>query len=591
MTNTSLFVQLFVGFLLSVALADSNCPIKLDPTKVVAKHGDPVSINCTAEGEHEGMGFEASENGTGTIMVNHLTWSVTSVDPSIAVLCYITPSLGNSAFKALTLFCTWVKNGQKINSSLPLSREDAGIYSVEAEGLSSREKNVSVRILYGPELSCSSNYTALEHSKFSLSCTVGVDLGNITRDDAGNYTLVASTGQQTVTQTFEVIVHYSNFILGSSVSLKCSARGNPRPKYSWIYYNTTNVSEENDDGVSILVIHNATTFNIGSYTCLASNEHGTVSKTARLTTEGAQQECPLQIIPAERMVLEYNSESKRATCTTSSTENLKEIYWRDNGGHITSGLLDIIPDTRNWDAKPAVCEAGFKGIGLCSKRLDIILYKKPDSVFIRIQRGSETLEDFIQEGEYTLNCLITSVAPAKYVWVRWFRGNESFTPQKVHVSCIECDINETRTSVNMSFSTNITVNRTHNEMTFSCEAALNLSEVQNITFPASRPLNTTVYYEPVINTTKLSSPVPVFSGYAEDLKCEAEGNPRPKITWNSSLTGPLEHSDGVLPVTQKGLYTCIATNLIGSDFHKVEVIEKGKTILLLLMLVLMNSSR
>lgn len=74
--------------------------------------------------------------------------------------------------------------------------------------------------------------------------------------------------------------------VGSTVWLKCSSMGNPRPKYSWNYYQTANVMEENEDGVSRLLIHNATAYNMGSYTCHAWNDRGNVSKTARVSVKG-----------------------------------------------------------------------------------------------------------------------------------------------------------------------------------------------------------------------------------------------------------------------------------------------------------------
>lgn len=74
--------------------------------------------------------------------------------------------------------------------------------------------------------------------------------------------------------------------VGSSMWLKCSSVGNPRPQYFWDYYRADNVREENEDGVSRLLIHNAAEYNVGSYTCHAWNERGNVSKTARVTVKG-----------------------------------------------------------------------------------------------------------------------------------------------------------------------------------------------------------------------------------------------------------------------------------------------------------------
>lgn len=74
--------------------------------------------------------------------------------------------------------------------------------------------------------------------------------------------------------------------VGSATWLKCSAAGKPRPKYSWTYFQSANVVEENEDGVSRLLIHDATAYNMGLYTCHAWNERGNVSKTARVTVKG-----------------------------------------------------------------------------------------------------------------------------------------------------------------------------------------------------------------------------------------------------------------------------------------------------------------
>ena len=74
--------------------------------------------------------------------------------------------------------------------------------------------------------------------------------------------------------------------VGSAVWLKCSSTGNPRPTYSWSYYQAGNVINENDDGVSRLLINSTTAYNMGLYTCQASNEKGNVSKTVRVTVKG-----------------------------------------------------------------------------------------------------------------------------------------------------------------------------------------------------------------------------------------------------------------------------------------------------------------
>lgn len=74
--------------------------------------------------------------------------------------------------------------------------------------------------------------------------------------------------------------------VGSDVSLKCSSKGNPQPEYFWEYYNSSNVAEKHEDGVTYLSITNATAKNMGLYTCRVENNIGNVSKTVKLTVEG-----------------------------------------------------------------------------------------------------------------------------------------------------------------------------------------------------------------------------------------------------------------------------------------------------------------
>lgn len=84
--------------------------------------------------------------------------------------------------------------------------------------------------------------------------------------------------------------------IGSDARLKCSSSGNPRPNYIWNYYRTSNVREESEDGVSNVLIHNATAYNMGSYTCNASNGIEHVYKTVRLIVRGKLSLCLINIM-------------------------------------------------------------------------------------------------------------------------------------------------------------------------------------------------------------------------------------------------------------------------------------------------------
>lgn len=200
----------------------------------------------------------------------------------------------------------------------------------------------------GPKLTCNDSQTVRENDPFKLNCIVEghpkpnltlykedeeVQLPDkLTRKDGGFYKIHASINQQTVESHINIsvickslffffkqipsqsisllcltfVTFPSNLFklsssdppsqiseledsvvkVGSDVWLKCSSKGNPQLEYLWEYYNSSNVAEKHEDGVTYLSITNATAENMGVYTCRAKNEIGNVSKTVKLSVEG-----------------------------------------------------------------------------------------------------------------------------------------------------------------------------------------------------------------------------------------------------------------------------------------------------------------
>ncbi|XP_028267964.1 hemicentin-2 [Parambassis ranga] len=494
---------------------------------------------------------------------------------------------------------TWHKDGQPIDPFMPLSRDTAGMYKLQAQGNSDIEKDIRVLVLYEPVLACPSTYTALEDTTHNLTCVVKgypqpvviwfkdgeeVELPErLTRSDTGQYLITASNNLSSINVTVDITVLYppseiveledSEVHVGSPVWLKCSSMGNPRPEYNWTYFQTDNVLEENEDGVSRLHIENTTGINTGSYTCHAWNHMGNVTKTVRVTVKGTEPECPITITPST-MVMQHQSGRQIATCmaTSSSSSNLQEIYWTSTKGTIADNTTWWPDSHKDWDARP-VCKATFKGIGQCHKTLNFILYKTPDSVSIyRLDNYSSVEED----KELQLQCDIINVAPAQALTVEWYLGNESINTVSVRkIVCGEhnnADCSSSRSPVNVSSTVNITLNRNHSEAEISCVARLNLgSDELEPPLLKSNVLNITVFYKPSINTTKLPETVPVFTGYTVNLICEADGHPAPVIQWYSSSKGSIV-GEGRLIVSEEGMYNCTATNEVGSTSHVVQVI-------------------
>uniref|UniRef100_A0A8C1F5Z7 Ig-like domain-containing protein n=1 Tax=Cyprinus carpio carpio TaxID=630221 RepID=A0A8C1F5Z7_CYPCA len=89
------FVYLFaVSQLVSLAGAQSECPLQLDPQRVVVRYGGSVAVNCYTSVLHKGMGWEASEGAVPmTRNQNLITWRVSELTEwDIKPVCYINPN-------------------------------------------------------------------------------------------------------------------------------------------------------------------------------------------------------------------------------------------------------------------------------------------------------------------------------------------------------------------------------------------------------------------------------------------------------------------------------------------------------------------
>lgn len=300
-------------------------------------------------------------------------------------------------------------------------------------------------------------------------------------------------------------------------------------------------------------------------------------------TPSARRECPIYITP-DRMVIQYQSRGQlSATCKPTSTDSshVKEIYWQDwQRARVKS--TSWFPDTdKDWDPKP-VCTATFYVIKPCSKHLNFTLYKTPDNVSIHLVGNRSSVWE---ERMFQLRCDITNVAPAENLVVRWYRGNETFEPlikDSLRVTgCppdngTDCDISNVRSPLSVSSTISVTLNRTQNGTGYRCGAQLDLGREGPQPPPdmMSVPLKISVFYKPMINTTKLPKKVPVFKGYPEELVCEADGHPPPEIKWVYSSDKPPHVSGDNLIVSEAGIYNCSATNEVDSMSHEVVVILK-----------------
>lgn len=78
--------------------------------------------------------------------------------------------------------------------------------------------------------------------------------------------------------------------------------------------------------------------------------------------------------------------------------------------------------------------------------------------------------------------------------------------------------------------------------------------------------------------------MPVFRGYPRVLVCEAEGNPKPEISWSDRNGHKLDTAEGNLTVSEfkdGDFYTCTASNNVSTTSRQVNMEIQGNYVIYL----------
>ncbi|XP_066563966.1 vascular cell adhesion protein 1 [Amia ocellicauda] len=297
-----------------------------------------------------------------------------------------------------------------------------------------------------------------------------------------------------------------------------------------------------------------------------------------LLRTAAAADCPIEINP-ERVVVKYG-DPVSANCTVTRTT--RGMGWEASVGSIDmqtgpQSLVWSVSNLTDWNVEPK-CYANFDTEPKqCLKKLNISLYKYPDSVSI-----SNSPSGAMEEGRpYRLQCDVHRVAPVQYLSVSWYRFgvllyNETFSEDT------------TRTPVDVSPTFLITLSHTDNKAQYMCVAELRLGPggpPQKLT-KISDPLVTTVLYKPVLKDPHVEHVLVKHGVEDEYLTCSASGNPAPRYEWkfppglpNDQQSqfkkgGVLMHLSPVFP----GEYVCNATNSYGTVSKTFVVsLEEGRS--------------
>ncbi|KAJ8389089.1 hypothetical protein AAFF_G00122950 [Aldrovandia affinis] len=286
-------------------------------------------------------------------------------------------------------------------------------------------------------------------------------------------------------------------------------------------------------------------------------------------------ECPIQLDPPSVVV--RHGDPVSVNCTMSGEH--KGIGWE-----ASVAAVDMVTDVQfvtwrlehltDWNTGPR-CYVNYMNnteYAQCQEKLQLIVYKTPDSVSISVVNHTGPM---VEGEQYQLQCEIENIAPVRNLTVKWYKG-ETLENQTSYEDL-------TKTPVNVSSTLLITPTSTDDGEQYSCVAELELGPEGPEPPPEdkSEPLSINVHYPPFFSNPDDEALEVTEEKEGVPLNCDAQGNPPPAFSWYS----PSDHVEKVsqtLIISASlspgdHVYTCTASNHLGENSKKftVKVIPRG----------------
>ncbi|XP_039541883.1 hemicentin-1-like isoform X2 [Pimephales promelas] len=563
-----LFYLLAVSQLLTFtgSYAD-ECPVQLNPQRVIVEFGGSVSADCSTSVPHTGLGWEASEGGVPMSRDSLITWRVSNLTEwDIEPICFINYNKGQCTVPLpVTIYKTPDSVSiSTVNHTGPMM--EGNQYELQCDVLNvAPVQNLIINWYKGQTLVDQTNFT--DTIKTPVSKTSKLLIRPDRADDGAQYWCEAKLelgeeGPQppptAPSKHLNVEVFYkpkhssSTETISINDELNCTVKANPAPTYSW-------QSEHLKETITSSVLQSST-ISSGNYKCIASNSQGNDTKVFILKSTGSYaDECPVQLNP-QRVIVEFGG-FVSADCSTSVPH--RGMGWEASEGAVPMRRDSLITwrvsNLTEWDIEP-ICYINYKG--QCTVPLPVTIYKTPDSVSISTVNHTGPM---MEGNQYELQCDVLNVAPVQNLIINWYKG-QTLVDQTIFTDTIKTPVSKTSKLL-------IRPDGADDGDQYWCEAKLELGEEGPQPPPevTSDPLNIIVYYGPIINENKLPSIVPVFRGYPVEIVCEAEGNPTPIISWNLSTTDIVYSETLTITESTPEDLHCIASNSAGTTIRRVKV--------------------
>ncbi|XP_067238659.1 intercellular adhesion molecule 1 [Chanodichthys erythropterus] len=287
------------GFLFSLVTGThaAECPLQLNPQRVVVEYGGPVAVNCSTSVQHLGMGWEASEGLVSiSSSVSLITWRVSDLrEWDIEPFCYINHDKQCSSYLPVTVYKTPDSVSiSTVNHTGPMI--EGNQYELQCDVLNvAPVQNLTVKWYKGETLVDQTTFT--DTIKTPVNETVTLMIRPDRSDDGVQYRCEAelNLGEEgpqpppkVTSDPLSITVHYKPIInetklpstvsvfRGYTVVIVCKAEGNPNPTISW------NLGTNNTVYSETLTITDSTPEDLS---CIANNSVGNTTRHVKVSVQ------------------------------------------------------------------------------------------------------------------------------------------------------------------------------------------------------------------------------------------------------------------------------------------------------------------
>ncbi|KAA0705418.1 hypothetical protein E1301_Tti009717 [Triplophysa tibetana] len=291
-----LFLLPVFGLLVGLTGTNAECPVELNPQRVVVKYGSSVSVNCSTNITHKGIGWEASEGSVPKKTDQNLTtWRVESLTRwDIKSFCYINDAKQCEIDLPITIYKT--PDSVSINTADHTGPMTEGsTYKLQCDVVNvAPVQNLIVKWYKGETLMHNETFTDpiktpvnktsmlqitpdRSHDGVQYRCEAELELGA-----EGPQPPPAVTSEHIQMTVLYPPQHISLVqTIGKKdgdVSLNCTVAANPSATYTW---NSKHLKETRTSSVL-----SSSLLSPGNYTCTAKNLLGDSSKVFIINSAG-----------------------------------------------------------------------------------------------------------------------------------------------------------------------------------------------------------------------------------------------------------------------------------------------------------------